>query len=496
MKKTFFIPLLLFFIHVNGQDLQTSLQTVFNNNQLIGMSVVVFSGENQSVHNFGTKNFSQNLLIDNATKYRIASISKSFTALGLMKLYDQNLFQLDDDISTYLGYTVRNPNFPTIPITFRMLLTHTSSLVDGTGYDSFLSATYNQNPIPNMSSILLPTGTYYTADMYRNKTPGTYFSYANINFALIGTLIERISTKRFDIFMKDNILIPLGITGSFNIQDISVISDVATLYRKPSGTWVPQADNYNGVKPTAPDLSTYVIGTNGAYFAPQGGLRVSVSELSIFLKYIRSSGSSVPGLLKPATMETMKTVNWTYNGTNGNNYYGLFNKWGLGLHYANTNSDDYIGDQSTFGNFVGHTGEAYGLISDAFYSISKNVGFAFITNGKSTGYVSSINTFYTVENQVFDAICAYFNQSLKQADNTIDGVHIYPNPTDGKCLIKLNEIPLKIEIYNTIGETIIKKSNIQSKELDIDLQNYSSGIYIIKITNSDNKNVIEKIIKK
>jgi len=186
------LPLIFFslFCYVlSAQSLQTNLQTVFTTNQLMGMSVYVFSAENESVYNFGYKNFSQSLPIDNATKFRIASISKSFTALGILKLYDQNLFELDDDVSTYLGYSVRNPNHPTIPITFRMLLSHTSSLQDGNGYTSFLNATFSQNPIPNISSVLQPGGSYYTSNMWRSEIPGTYFTYSNLNFGLLGTLI-------------------------------------------------------------------------------------------------------------------------------------------------------------------------------------------------------------------------------------------------------------------------------------------------------------------
>ena len=149
-----------------------------------------------------------------------------------MKLYDQDEFELDEDISTYLGFTVRNPNHPTIPITFRMLLSHTSSLQDGTGYTSFLNATYAQNPIPNMSSVLQPGGSFYTTNMWRTEIPGSYFTYSNLNFGLIGTLIEKISNQRFDVFMKNEILIPLDIDGSYNIQDLSTITDVATIYRK------------------------------------------------------------------------------------------------------------------------------------------------------------------------------------------------------------------------------------------------------------------------
>ena len=66
--------------------------------------------------------------VDEDTCFRIASITKWVTAIGLMTLYDQGKLDLDKDISSYLGFKVRNPAFPDTPVTTRMLLSHTSSL--------------------------------------------------------------------------------------------------------------------------------------------------------------------------------------------------------------------------------------------------------------------------------------------------------------------------------------------------------------------------------
>jgi CubicO group peptidase (beta-lactamase class C family) len=495
MKKLNLLLFLATSVFSFGQNLQTNLQTIFNNNQLMGMSVFVFSESNDAVYNYGLKNYSQNLVVDNTTKYRIASISKSFTALGLMKLYDQNLFELDDNISNYLGYSVINPNHPSIPITFRMLLSHTSSLQDGSGYSTFLNATYSQNPIPNISSVLQTNGSYYTSNMWRAEIPGTYFTYSNLNFGLIGTLIEKISNQRFDLFMKNEILNPLGITGSFNIQDLNSINDVATIYRKVGSAWSPQYDNYNGIMPTPPNLSNYVIGSNGVYFAPQGGLRASVTDVSKLLKFIKSNGSSVSGLISASTLQTMKMVQWADNGSNGDDYYGLFNKWGLGLHYANTNSDDFICNQNTFGNFIGHTGEAYGLISDAFYSENDDVGFVFITNGSWNGYSTNTTSFYTIEDQVFNILCSHFNQSLSSKEFIENSISIFPNPTNNSFSIVAKSIPKQIEIYDSVGKLLLIKSDLNSKNIELTIEMYPSGIYFIKILAFDNSSLTKKITK-
>lgn len=64
----------------------------------------------------------------------ICSISKTFTTTALMQLWEQGRFELDDDVSEYLSFPLRNPNHPNTAITFRLLLTHRSSIRDGEWY--------------------------------------------------------------------------------------------------------------------------------------------------------------------------------------------------------------------------------------------------------------------------------------------------------------------------------------------------------------------------
>src|SRR5690554_732139 len=149
-----------------------------------------------------------------------------------------------------------------------MLLSHTASIQDGSGYNNFLNATYTQNPIPQLQALLTPGGNYYTTNMWRQEIPGTHFAYSNLTYGVIATLIEAISEQRFDVFMREEILTPLGITGSYNIQDLEDINDVAVLYRNQNG-WTPQFDNYQGVMPNPPaNLPSLVLGTNGLFFSP------------------------------------------------------------------------------------------------------------------------------------------------------------------------------------------------------------------------------------
>ncbi|MEO6168828.1 MAG: serine hydrolase domain-containing protein [Chitinophagales bacterium] len=414
---------------VTAQPLDSELAQIVSDYQLIGMSVVeVCDGQINFSKGYGLADYDDNVPVTDNTLYRIASLSKSVTATALMILYDQGLFGLDDDINTYLGYSIRNWHYPNDPITFRTLLSHTSSIVDGSKYDNFLSATYAQNPPPSISTYFVSGGSYYTSNIFLNKKPGTYFTYSNSNFGLIGTLIEKISGVRFDVFCKQNIFDPLEITASFNIQDLPDISDVAVLYRYLGNNWVPQADNYNGVMPPPLNLSQYVIGNNGFIFGPQGGLRVSANGLAAFMLMHANDGTyNNTTILQSATAQLMHAVEWQYNGSNGNDYYGLFKAWGLGFHLTtNTaNSDIVFPDK----NMAGHPGEAYGLISDMYFDTTKN-GVIFITNGSKFSYViGPASSFYTVEKDIFDAVYNDLQNCAAPEDpRHFSDFEIVPNP--------------------------------------------------------------------
>lgn len=395
-----------------GQTFQQELDSIAQEYKLVGMSVgVMCNNDIVDLHHFGLADIGRNIPVTDSTMYRIASISKTITATALMILYDQELFLLDDDISDYLGYEIRNPNHPDVPITFRMLLSHTSSLQDGTGYSDFLSDTYNLTPPPYIKNLLLPGGEYYTPNMWRNELPGNYFTYSNCNYGLIGTLVEVLSGQRFDAFVRENLFGPLGIDGDFYVNQLQNINNIAVLYRNGN----PQADNYNGGYPEPFDSTGYYVGSNGLVFAPQGGLRISAKQLLKFMNLHLNYGYiNNEQMLDSTTISDMQATHWDYDGNNGDNYYSLFNRWGLGFHLTtNTPYGDVVFDTVPM---VGHPGEAYGLISDMYFDQNKKFGFVFITNGYYSGGAYEFgdsSAFYKPEEAIFKAVQDhYYNQCV------------------------------------------------------------------------------------
>lgn len=476
--------------YIKAQNINQQLQNIFENEQLMGMSVIGFCNNGiQQINHFGLSDYQRGIPIDDSTCYRIASISKTITAVAMLQLHEQGYFKLDDSIDAYLGFQLRNPYFPYVPITFRMLLSHTSSLKDGAAYSPFLSATYNNTPPPCLSQLLMDTGSYYATNLFLNKQPGTYFEYANINYGIIGTLIESISGQRFDKYCRNNIFEPLNIFGSFNINDLPDINKVAVLYRKYNNIWTPQIDNYQGVMPPERDLSTYVPGSNGFIFAPQGGLRISALDLYKIMHALMNNGMhDTINLLQSATVQEMLTPQWIYNGSNGNNYYCLFNSWGLGTHLTtNNNNCDIVFQTSTM---AGHPGEAYGLISDVYFNTQQKNGIIFITSGCANPYqVGNTSAFYTVEEQIFQAIEQHITSycTVQSKNFNFKNINIFYDYQNNKLNIELNK-PISqcgtITIFNLTGNIIHQNTlatNTVTQTYQIGFLHQKNQLLIIKL---------------
>jgi CubicO group peptidase (beta-lactamase class C family) len=472
-----------------GQSFESRINDIASAHNMAGGAVVVFceNGIIKSQH-FGKADMARNIEVTEDTKFRIASISKTITAIAAMQLVENNLLNIDDNISSILGYTVVNPNQPNASITPRMLLSHTSTIIDGSTYSSFLSATTNNNPIPNLSEILTQGGAYYSTNLFNNAGPGSYFNYSNLNYVILGTIVEKASGLRFDEYCKQNIFQPLGMDASFNLNDLQDINQVAVLYRLTNNTWTPQADNYQGVQPVFTNLSGYVPGTNGGRFGPQGGLRISAKDLATLFMCLSNPGGCPSTLLSEGTINQMISNQWTHNGSNGNNYGGLFLSWGLGLQrITSTPAKDIALSGSSL--MFGHTGEAYGLVSDAFYDTTRKAGFVFITNGVGAGYnTNNQSAFYTVEQEIFDAIEKYGEiQSCTalniQKEKTGTGYFtISPNP--GSTVVQVNTEHYKhrplLTVNSSDGRQVLT-SQITSPQNFIDVSSLSKGVYVFNL---------------
>ena len=364
------------------------------------------------------------------TLFRIASVSKMVTALGVMRLVEQGKLALDTDISRYLGYTLRNPYYPDAAITLRMLLSHTSSLRDDGGYN-FPANTSLQSVLQASEKNAVSALIWARPDASnKNYAPGKYFSYVNLNWGVIGAVMESVSGQRFDVLMQELILQPLQISGSFHPENLSPaeLNNLATLYRKQkndvwdtAGAWQPQVDDYHQqAVPQRTYLATYQPGWNATLFSPQGGLRISARGLSRLMQMLMREGE-LDGvrLLQPASVRALLTPQWRYDAAlqNGDDYHGMFQSWALGFQVFTDISAAHHGDRLTppvmpgghgFTG-VGHLGFAYGLESGFVFDPQTRNGMIYLIGGtgadpdKNTGEYSSLSIW---QEQIMTALAA------------------------------------------------------------------------------------------
>lgn len=328
---------------------------------------------------------------------RIASISKLVTAIGFMTLVEAGKVGLDDDASDILGWSLRHPRFPKAAITPRRLMSHTSGLRNGPSYPVVFGRP--------LSAALTPGGVQWDDGAWfgpAGEAPGDWFAYADVNYAVVAQLIERLSGERFDQFMAARVLRPLGLKGGFNWSGVSqaVRDQHAVLYRKaPSddgpwdatGPWVaqldqtlppaPQAAVRVGTEAAGRSLDSYVPGENGFVFAPQGGLRASINDLSVVGRLLARRGAPI---LKSETFAAMTTPTWRFDParSNGEGYGGLIRAYGLGVQtLTGTEGSDNPFDGCA--GWIGHAGDAYGLTSGLWAHPDTGRGMTYLLTGQA-----------------------------------------------------------------------------------------------------------------
>ena len=325
---------------------------------------------------------------------RVASISKLIVALGVMRLAEEGRISLDEDVSSYLGWQLRNPAFPNTPITLRTLLSHRSSLQDaGEAYVIPLGKT--------VRAAVASPGVFDTA-----HAPGTYFRYSNLNFPIIASALELKTGERFDRLIHRLVMAPLGLDACFNWTMCSdaKIERAVTLYR-PDGTIA--LDGLQGKRPECPvfragsgcDLDSYVLGSNGALFSPQGGLRVSMRDLAAIGRLLLNRGRHGGGrFLKEESLDAILQPVWQFDGTNGDTSEGFYCAYGLAAQSLPTKAGGCRDD--LFGNgrrVVGHAGDAYGVRSGLWIDRRRRVGIAYFAANNGPDPASGGSAYKAVE---------------------------------------------------------------------------------------------------
>jgi CubicO group peptidase (beta-lactamase class C family) len=322
---------------------------------------------------------------------RIASVSKFFVALGVLRLVDQRKIDLDRDVSDYLGWRLRNPAFPDAKITLRLLLSHQSSVSDDADY-----------VIPLDQTIRTKLSDPKAWDA--THAPGIgWFHYTNLNFPVIASVLEAATGERFDRLMARTVMKPLRLQACYNWSQCAPdrAARAVVLYR--AGGDVAR-DDLKGVPPPCPgvpsadgscDLDAYKLGWNGAFFSPQGGLRISARDLARTGQMLLGRGK---GFLSRASFAQLTKPLWRFDGGNGATENGFYCAYGLATQFLATTKtgcrDDVFGDGV---QRFGHAGEAYGLKSGLWVDPVSGTGVAYFTTAVPDDAPRGESAFYQVE---------------------------------------------------------------------------------------------------
>ena len=378
--------------------------------KITGLGVIVFKDGKKIYKNFfGKRNLEKNLPVTENTKFRVASVSKMFTVFTILQLVEQGKINLDEDASEYLGFKLRNPNFPDEKITVRMLASHTSTLRDG--------KIYSLPPKISIKEFFKPASGHF------GKEDKNFFSYCNLNFGILGTIIEKVTGERFDLYQKKNIFRQLEINADYIVGNLKDFKNLGAIYQKN----IAQIDDYkfkpkkNFVvvqNPYASDLfyslKNYQVGTNATIFSPQGGLRISFAELANCLEMFFNKGVFCgKKILREDLFFEMCKPQWIFDEKiqNGDTLGVMFN-YGLGLYRIDGGSRARLCKDFKI-DFIGHSGEAYGMISGLYFRPGKKDGVIFMMNGADilAGDEKSFGRFsnnFIWEEEIINPICENF----------------------------------------------------------------------------------------
>ena len=159
------------------------------------------------------------------TNYRLASVTKQFTATAILLLYQDSKLSLDDRIKRWL------PSLPAAldSVTIRQLLTHTSGIID---YEDVIppGTTAQLHDADVLRLLESQDSTYFK--------PGTKYQYSNSGYALLALIVERVSGKSFAAFLHDRIFAPLGMNHTVAFEDgVSTVSNRAFGHTMKDSAW-------------------------------------------------------------------------------------------------------------------------------------------------------------------------------------------------------------------------------------------------------------------
>ncbi len=305
---------------------------------------------------FGMANIENEVPAKPSTLFSICSISKLFTSVAIMKLYDEGKLRLDDRVKDLLPAFKIQQKFPgSGPITIRSILTHSSGLPREAAYPYWSAPDFDFPSRKEIDSALSDQETLYPAS--------TYFQYSNLGLTLLGEIVEQVSGVPYQQYVKENILDPLELNDTrTELPEDLYGTKLAVGYSPLDRNGDSKRINFfqaNGVRPAA-------------------GFSSNVQDLGKFASWqFRLRDTTSNEILNSSTLKYMQQVHWT------NPDWKL--TWGLGFHV-------YKGDNGN--TWAGHGGSCPGYRTSLQLDLERKRAYSVMINEGAVNpdkYIQGIN---------------------------------------------------------------------------------------------------------
>ena len=324
---------------------------MFTNAEAIGGGVIVNrDGETLYAYYFGADAKYNGRPVDGDTVFKVASLTKMITAVGVMRLKEAGKLNLDAPLTYGEGTPIRNPRFPDTPVTLRQAMSHTSSLLGSAPYAT----------APAWEKITPDQNRFFS-----KYEPGTNYEYANLNGGIMGSAIERASGQSLNAYMRDAIFSPLGINAAYAAH---LLPDPAPLSR----TYTQDGEVYMKAEKYLEEDQAFYEDTcdpDSHYRASVGSLYISLSGMAKIGEML-ACGGAADGvrLLSPQATAEMRADQRAVRGSSvtGESPYGL------GV-YRFTASDGRT--------WYGHQGRWVGMLTDLFVDPDTRTAVVLVMNG-------------------------------------------------------------------------------------------------------------------
>lgn len=335
---------------------------------------IVRDGQLVYVKTLGVRDVATNAPVMADTRFRIASMTKSFTAAAILKLRDEGRLSLDDPAAKYVPELAKlaYPTKDSPVITIRHLLTHSEGFPEDNAWGDRQLAQTNET-----------LSAWMRAGVPFSNAPGVAYEYSNYGFAILGQIIERVSGVPYKTYVRDQLLLRLGMTSStFDVEDVPK-DKIAYGYR------------WEGEKIVAQPLLKH--GTFGA----MGGLWTTAGDLSKWVAFMLSAfpprdDRETGPIRRSSAREMQQPWRFASASAKASPQALIVASYGYGLR---------IGRDCRFEHIAGHGGGLPGYGSYMLWLPDYNVGIITFT---SLSYIS----LRTLHDEVLDAMLA--SGSLKK----------------------------------------------------------------------------------